>query len=117
MSDENTQIKDLTEMERLIIGSSINFVYNLLNNQIYHIEHHDPALTDMLVNNEKAQEDYILLQNFRDVSYTLTDVFGNTFAKLSDEEKESLAKPGIKLETFFYEVFHAVSCGSNEDEE
>jgi hypothetical protein len=110
MNDENIQIKDLTEMERLVIGSSINFAYNIINSQIYHIEHHDPALTELLASNEIAQEDYILLQNLREVTEKLTNLFGNTLSSLSDEEKESLSKPGMKLEFFFQEIFHAISC-------
>jgi len=114
MNDENTQIKDLSEMERVVLGSSVNFVYNLINNQIYHIENHDPELSELLSTSELAQEDYILLQNLRDITEHLSELFGNTLSKLSHEEKESLAKPGIKLETFFHEIFNIVSCdGSN----
>ena len=113
MNNKNTQIKDLTEIERLVIGSSVNFVYNLINNQLYHIEHHDPELTELLTTNEIAQEDYILLQNLRDIAEQLTKLFGETFSELSDEEKEGLSKPGIKLEFFFQEICHAVSCGNS----
>ncbi len=113
MSDENTQIKDLTEVERLMIGSSINLVYNIISNQINHIEHHDPELIELLNTNELAQEDYITLQNLRDVANQLTKLFGNTFSTLSDEEKESLSQPATKLEIFFEQIFNAVSCNDN----
>ena len=85
MRDENTQLKDLTEMERLIIGSSVNFVFNLLNNQIYHIENHDPELIELLRNNEMAQEDFILLQNFRETSHNVIELFGDTFKNITTE--------------------------------
>lgn len=114
MSDSSTQVKDLTEMERLIVGSSVNFVYNLLNNQIYHIENHDPEMTELLRTNELAQEDFILLQNFRAVAEQVTKVFGETFSCVPIEEIESLSQPAIKLETFFHEIFSAIVCGDSE---
>ena len=113
MYDENTKLKDLTEMERLVIGGSVNFVYNILNNQIDHIENHDPELAELLITNEKAQEDYILLQNFREVAEQLTEVFAKTFSKMSTEEINTLAKPGMKLDNFFKEIFQSLSCDNN----
>ena len=117
MHDENTKIKDLTEIERLIIGSSLNFVYNLLSSQINHIENHDENLLNLLNNNEELQEDLILLKNFRSTTEELTELFGEILLKLSDEDKEILSKPGIKLDFFFREIFLSVSCGDHIDED
>lgn len=114
MSDNSTQVKDLTEMERLIIGSSVNFVFNLLNNQIFHIENHDPSLLELLEKNEEAQEEFILLQNFRKTAEEVTKVFGKTFSDSSEEELEVLSLPAMKLERFFHEFFEVISCGHDE---
>jgi len=111
MSDGSTQVKDLTEMERLLVGSSINFVYNLISNQIYHIENHDPDMTELLRINEAAQEDYILLQNFRKTAEDMTKVFGETFIDLPMEDLAVLSQPAMKLERFFHEIFEAIACG------
>jgi hypothetical protein len=113
MDDGNTQIKDLTEIERMIIGSSTNFVFNLINNQLYHIENHDPELLELLNTNERAQEDYILLQNLRNTAEKVVELFGGTFSALSDDDKETLSKPAIKLEEYFQGIFHIVSCDGN----
>lgn len=113
MHDANIRIKDLTEMERLVIGSSLNFVYNLFNNQINNIERHDSGLTELLLTNENLQEDYILLQNFREVTEKLTNLVGETFSKLSDEEAESLSIPGIRLNNFLKEIFEILCCDNN----
>ena len=113
MHDENTKIKDLTEIERLIIGSAVNLVYNLVNNQIYHIENHDPSLLESLSIDEKLQEDFILLQSLRDISLEISEVFGKTFENLSEEEIKSILKPGMKLEIFFQEIFDTISCGND----
>jgi len=111
MSNENTQVKDLTEMERMVLGGSANLLFNLLNNQIYHIEHHDPTLTNLLASDEKAQEEFILMKNFRDIALGLSKIFGKTFDSMSDEERDSLDKPGTILEVICQEICHAVSCG------
>ena len=117
MSDGNTALKDLSEMQRLVIGSAVNFLYNVINNQIYHIENHNQELLDFLRCNEKAQEEYILLQNFREIASDMTMLMGETLSSLSDEEKEDLSIPGIKLEMFLQSVFNLIGCGSNDDEE
>jgi hypothetical protein len=93
----------------------MNFVYNLVNTQIDHIEHHEPVLTELLSTNEVAQEDYILLQNLREAAETLTNLFGNTLSTLSVEESESLSKPAMKLEFFFQNIFHVISCGGHNE--
>lgn len=113
MRDENTQLNDLTEMERLVIGSSINFVYNILNSQIYHIEHHDPELAEILHSNEDVQEDYILLKSCREITNNLVELFGNTFSQMSYEELMILSKPGMKLDNFFKDICKTISCNDN----
>ena len=115
MSNMDTQLKDLTEMERMVIGSSVNFVFNIMNNQIYHIEHHDSEMTKLLENNEAAQEDYILLQNFRKIAENITELFADTFNKCSKEELAALMQPGRKLEQFFHDIFESISCGNHEE--
>lgn len=111
MSDENTQLKDLSEMERLVLGESLNFVFNLLNNQIYHIENHDPELSELLITNEKAQEDFILLQNCREIARNLEIIIGETFKSSTIGEMISLSNPGLKLEEFFHQLYSIVVCG------
>ena len=115
MSDINTPIKDLTEMQRLLIGSAINFLYNILNNQINHIENHDESLMEYLTENQKAQEDYILLKSLRKVAEESTVLFGETFKDIAISEKESLAIPGFKLEHFLEDVFKLIACGHDDN--
>jgi hypothetical protein len=115
MSDSNTQIKDLTEMERLVIGLSLNFLNNLLGNQINHIENHDPNLIELLRTDQVAQEDFILLQSYQRITKNLSDVFGRTFSNLSREELDSLSRPGIKLELFLHEIFNIIVGNENEE--
>ncbi len=110
MGNENISIKDLTEMQRLIIGNSVNFLFNVLSSQLFHIENHDQNLLNYLNDNEKAQEDYILLQNFKKIANEVTLLVVETFNDMSDEEKESLSIPSSKLENFLHDLFNLVRC-------
>lgn len=110
MTDENTALKDLTEMEKVIIGLSVNFVYNLMNNQIFHIENHDPELTELLINSEAAQEEFILLKNCKEIALRLETLVATTFSSLSKEEKLSLAEPTIRLENFLEQAYNIIAC-------
>jgi len=113
MSDSDKKLKDLTEMERLVIGSSLNFVCNIFNNQIFHIQHHDPELTEMLSYNEIAQEQFILLNNFKDVATELSKVFGETFSNMTQEQMDALYTPGHILDSFFEQIYSVIACSNN----
>lgn len=115
MTDINTKIKDLTEVEKLMIGSSLNFASNLISIQINHVENHDPQLTELIRTSQQAQEEFILLKNFKEIADTLTELFGESFEGYSGEDLHSLYSPAMKLESLFKSVFNAVNC-SVEDE-
>jgi hypothetical protein len=113
MTDENTKLKDLTEMEKIVIGLSVNFVYNLIGNQIFHIENHDPKLQELLINNEAAQEEFILIKNCEEIAISLIEIMATTLSSLPKEEVSSLAKPAMKLEKFLEEVYEIIVYNNN----
>ena len=114
MSDINTPIKDLTEIERLVVGNSVNFFFNMISNQIYHIEHHEPRFLEELQKDEKVQQDYIILTNFRDTADHMCSLFSDTFKNISTEDIVDLSVPASALETFFHSIFSILSENYNE---
>lgn len=115
MSGQDTALKDLSSIERLVVGTTLNFAYNLFSSQIEHIEHHDENLSEMLKNNEEAQKDFILLQNFKNISNNLVEIIGETFNDIPDNEREYLIQPAFKIEMFYKSLFDTLSCGNEEE--
>lgn len=115
MSTLETQIKDLTEIERLIIGNSLNFTSNILALQIFHIENHDPEMLKLIRESEQAQEEFILLKSSKRVADELNELMGSSFNECSVEEIESLKIPIIRLESLFKSVFEVINCNDSSE--
>ena len=113
VSNADTALKDLTEMEKIVIGLSVNFVYNLIDNQIFHIDHHDPELSELLIRSESAQEEYILLQNCKQVAYNFQKLMGTVVASLPVEDISGLTKPALRLENFLEQVYQVIACNGH----
>jgi hypothetical protein len=105
MYDKDIKIKDLSEIEKLIIGSSVNFFYNLLLQQLAHIENNDSNLLDLLSKDQKAQEDYILLQNTKNASKKIAEIMASALDDLVDDQIDALARPNYLFEQFFTSIF------------
>lgn len=113
MSDVNTPVQDLTEMERLIIGSAVNFLYNIFDKRILDIENNDPELLQKVTENQQLQQDFILLRSFRDVAESTAEMFGATF---SEDEREVLLEVALKLDLYLHSIFNIINSDNEEEE-
>ncbi len=111
----NTSLKDLTEVEKMILGSSLNFASNIINIHITHIENHDPKLMDLIRTNSEAQAELILLKNVRQIADKFITMIGDDLSKCSDDDLRSLSIPALKLDSLYKSVFNTVNCSDDKD--